>query len=88
MDITLLNISELSRRLKISDVYCWYLLAGERGSEKRLQQIAVELRMDMEELKAQIQRNRAKRNGHAGNRAPAHTRTHGRPRQRRTSACP
>ena len=60
MDIDLLNFSEIARRTKISPVYCWYILHGLRKPEKRLHQIAGILRMDISDLKKQIERNRAR----------------------------
>jgi transcriptional regulator with XRE-family HTH domain len=74
MDINLLNYTELARRIDVSAAYIHQLMTMKRKSEKRLQQIARELGMSVGELKRQIVRNRHK---HAGNHAPAHSRTHG-----------
>ena len=57
MDISLLNLSEIARRVNISTVYCFYLMTGQRKAEKRLRQIAFVLRMNVAELKTQIAKN-------------------------------
>ncbi len=82
MDINLLNISELARRVGISAMYCHHLLHGKRTSEKRLEQIAGELRMSVGELKLQIMKNK---NGHA-TVAPVHSRTHSKIKSARSVA--
>lgn len=60
MDINLLNFSEIGRRIRISPVYCWQLLNGKRSAERRLEQIAGVLRMDVADLKKQIEKNRTR----------------------------
>ena len=60
MDIDLLNFSEIARRMRVTPVYVFYLMHGKRRTEKRLRQIADILRMDISDLKKQIERNRAR----------------------------
>ncbi len=60
MDINLLNFTEIARRVGISPVYCWHLLRGKRTTEKRLRQIADILRMDISDLKKQIEKNKVR----------------------------
>ncbi len=60
MDIDLLNFSEIARRVRISPVYCWHLMHGLRTTEKRFVQIASVLRMDVKDLKQQIEKNKVR----------------------------
>jgi transcriptional regulator with XRE-family HTH domain len=75
MDLELVNLSELSRRLKLTPGYVHQLIRGVRTSEKRLQQIADALKMSLAELKQQMKtKNKI---GHADKHALAHSQTYG-----------
>jgi transcriptional regulator with XRE-family HTH domain len=76
MDLELVNISELARRLNITPGYVHQLVRGVRTSEKRLQQIADVLKMSLTELKQQMKQTY--NNGHADKHALAHSQTHSR----------
>ncbi len=63
MDFDLLNFSGIARQVGIKPQYCWQILRGIRTPEKRIEQIAGVLKMDVSDLKAQIHKNKMRRGG-------------------------
>lgn len=57
MDLSMLNWSEVARRVGVSPVYVHHLITGQRRSEKRIKQIAGILEVRFAELQEWIRKN-------------------------------